>query len=46
MFSKTVDIVSYAFLTSECKLCLVCVCSPFQVIRYFYILKFVNWLNS
>ena len=32
--SKTIDIVSYAFLESECKWCHMCVFNPFQVIRH------------
>ena len=40
--SKTIDIVSYALEVSVN--CVMCVCSPFQVIRD--ISKFVNWLNS
>ena len=41
-FSKTIDIVSYALEVSVN--CVMCVCSPIQVIRH--ILKFVNWFNS
>ena len=40
--SKTIDIVIYASKVSVNGV--MCVCSPFQVIKH--ILKFVNWLNS
>ena len=41
-FSKTIGIVSYALKVSVNGV--MCICSPFQVIRH--ISKFVNWLNS
>ena len=41
-FSKTIDIVSYALKVTVNGV--MCVCSPFQVIRDIW--KFVNQLNS